>query len=271
MKPDVILIADAGPGIGWGHAVRQLALANALVGKGVRTLFVTRTHEALTLDWPCLVWLVGDVARCELPSPWATVVYDLPDDAVNEGRYAAVRFGDYGPRASRDLDYVVCPNFAATAHEWDAPALLGPRFAPLREPFNDGWLPAQNRAGVFVYGDAPALPKGSPPSFTVPGFSARRSAHAMSMAAVALVPPSMVALECLAIGTPVVLYVPGPKWQPIADAMEAAGVARIWSGRADDHTIGCVLADDGLRRRMSEAGREAVDGRGADRLAEWLA
>lgn len=269
MKPEVVLIADAGPGIGWGHAVRQLALATALVGKGVRTLFVTRTREALSLDWPCPVWEVGDVARCELPN--ATVVYDLPDDAVNEGHNGGVRFDDYGPRASY-LDYVVCPNFAATAHEWDTPAFLGPRFAPLRHPFNDGWLKSETRHGVAVYGlDAPDLPPGVVLRPGRGSMRARDMAAYLGSATVALVPPSMVALECLAIGTPVVLYVPGPKWQPIADAMEAAGVAKVWSGRADDHTLGCVLADDGLRRRMSEAGREAVDGRGSERLAEWLA
>jgi spore coat polysaccharide biosynthesis predicted glycosyltransferase SpsG len=263
LKPDVVLIADAGPGIGWGHAVRQLALAEALVAQRVRTLFVTRTRDALALDWPCPVRLVCDADLYSMSlEERPTKVNDLRWG----GPMGGLLFDDYGNAPEKQM--AVDPHFGAVLRR--TAGFLGPRWAPLRAPFSVGHLASESRSGVFVYGDTPALP-----SSVVPvrhsGFDARKAAATMGRCAIALVPPSMVALECLAIGTPVVLYVPGPKWQPIADAMVAAGVAKLWSGRADDHTLGCVLADDGLRRRMSEAGREAVDGRGAERLAEWLA
>lgn len=273
VKPHVILIADAGPGIGWGHAVRQYALAEALVARQVPTLFVTRTREALALDWPCPVWVVADVEQCELPSgrwasKWARVVYDLPEPVVNALALGpTMRFADYGPTPTED-DYVVCPNFAATSHEWGVPALLGPRWAPLRSRFMNHEHNGR-QGGVYVYGDAPELPK-EMRAVRASSFHARGVAATMAGCSLALVPPSMVALECLAIRLPVVLYVPGPKWQPIADAMVQAGVAEVWTGNPDDYTLACVLADDGKRRRMSEAGREAVDGMGAERLAGWL-
>ena len=274
MKPHVILIADAGGEIGWGHAVRQLALAEALVGKGVSTLFVTRTEEALGLDWPCPVWRVADVARCELPNPYGTAVYDLPEPCENDGGHLEreVSFRDHGPLPGdeNETDYVVSPHFGAAWYDWTVPTLLGPRWAPIRRAFALYPIRNENRSGIFVYGDAPEVPKGllvkRPHTM-----NARATASQIAGCTIALVPPSMIALECLAVGTPVVLYVPGPKWQPIADAMVEAGVAEIWSGAPEDYTLACVLADDGKRRRMAEAGREAVDGGGAGRLAEWLA
>lgn len=279
MTPDVVLLADAGPGIGWGHAVRQLALAEALVAKRVRTLFVTRTREALGLDWPCPTWVVFDVEKAAIEA--RTLVYDLPEFVDTPDIWTGeniLQFADYGPPPPDYLAPSVCPNFAAHTHDWTVASFLGPRWAPLRKgfasvpSFRKGAIP-ENRSGLFVYGDFPALPKGTPASVYLKTFGGEsyQAAHTIGMCVAALVPPSMVALECLAVGTPVVLYVPGPKWQPIADAMEAAGVARIWSGNPEDHTLACVLADDGLRRRMAEAGRDHVDGRGAERLAEWLA
>ena len=263
LKPHVILIADAGGTIGWGHAVRQLALAEALVAKGVPTLFVSRTREALSLDWPCPVqhdpeplFMEGEID--------ARVVFD----GVRPRSEWALLFDDYGDGPLGD--YLVDPHFGAvTRHHSLARSFLGPRWAPLRSEFEHyARNPRnENRSGVFVYGDAPDLV--NLPPIRPASFNAKHTAKLMASCAVALVPPSMVALECLAVGTPVVLYVPGPKWQPIADAMVQAGVAHIWDGK--DYTLGRVLADDGERKRMAEAGREAVDGLGAERLAEWLA
>jgi spore coat polysaccharide biosynthesis predicted glycosyltransferase SpsG len=271
LKPHVILIADAGPEIGWGHAVRQLALAEALCERGVRTLFVTRTREALALDWPCPVQVVD--GHPHLPAATRTVVCDDPTgfERCDSLRAAPVVFMDYGMVGDAP-DLAVCPNFAATSFPWGYPALLGPRWAPLRSEFATRALEPrnENRTGIFVYGNAPALPKECQ-AVRPTSMNAKVQAKAIAGCTLAVVPPSMVALECLALGTPVVLHVPGPKWQPIADAMVQAGVAEIWSGAPDDYTLACVLADDGKRRRMAEAGREAVDGRGSERLVEWLA
>lgn len=269
MKPDVILIADAGGSIGWGHAVRQLALAEALVAKGVPTLFVSRTREALSLDWPCPV-MVGAV-----PDGARATVWDLPAVKMPPAlATSALVFDDHAEIVGPTL--YVDPHFGAVDRYESRPTigcrptgLLGPRWAPLRSEFEHyARNPRnENRSGVFVYGDAPDLV--NLPPIRPTSFNAKHTAKLMASCAVALVPPSMVALECLAVGTPVVLHVPGPKWKPIADAMVQAGVAHIWDGK--DYTLGRVLADDGERRRMAEAGREAVDGLGAERLAEWLA
>ena len=128
MKPHVILVADAGPGVGWGHAVRQLALAEALVAKWVPVLFVTRTREALRLDWPCPVWCVHDVEKASLPD-CRVLVYDLPETPElpdNVAVRGVVRFEDYGSGCYGPVtaDYVVCPNFAAESSVWGSPAFL---------------------------------------------------------------------------------------------------------------------------------------------------
>lgn len=270
MKPRVILIADAGGEIGWGHAVRQLALAEALIARHVPTLFVTRTREALALDWPCPV-AIGDEYVGISAGP-AVSVYDLVDGDYrgHDVGGSVVRFDDYCAAPCEDVDVLVRPHFGSTPV--NRAAFLGPRWAPLRPEFERyNRNPNQDRGGLFVYGPAPEVWDGRFAIVRPKSLNAKVVARQMSNCALALVPPSMVALECLCVGLPVVLYVPGPKWQPIADAMVQAGVAEIWSGKPDDYSLACVLADDGKRQKMSEAGREAVDGRGSERLAEWLA
>lgn len=262
MTPHVILLADAGGTIGWGHAVRQLALAEALVGRKVRTLFVTQTREALKLDWPCPVWWVEDIEKCEL-TYGAHLVFDFPDDVAEpEGAVYRQRvvFEDYG-ESRLGADLLVGCHFGAPVREPAIPAFLGPRWAPLRRVFRWGepGAPRWNAAGSH------GPPITHEPGSTAFRQSAEKMAALLSMAPYAIVPPSMIALECLAVGVPVVLHVPGPKWQPIADAMVAAGVAVTDSPEG----IEAVL-DPATAKRMSEAGREAVDGRGAERLAEWL-
>lgn len=271
MKPHVILIADAGGTIGWGHAVRQLALAEALVEKHVPTLFVTRTKEALALDWPCPVSFNDEPFGLQDPPGWQRYVLDCADDLP--GGSPTMCFEDHG--AKRNADFTVDPHLGAASRQpnrWVS--FLGPRWAPLRQPFVDAASLGINRGshgGVFVYGDAPSIEYLGSSVVRPPSLNARAMVTTMQRCSLALVPPSMIALECLAIGLPVVLYVPGEKWRPIADAMVAAGVAELWDEHSDGWTLARVLADDGKRRQMSEAGREAVDGLGAGRLAEWLA
>lgn len=263
MTPHVVLLADAGPGIGWGHAVRQLALAEALVAKRVRTLFVTRTREALRLDWPCPVQ-VGEVDLAAV----RVAVYDLPQPAATWPTALlspthVVVFDDYGTVQWPNGASVVDPHFGAAARMGglDGARFLGPRWAPLRRPFN--WTGART---PYWYGGV----HGTPPLRYEAGTGGLGTAHQVASAMVeapyAIVPPSMIALECLCVGVPVVLTVPGEKWQPIADAMIAAGVAQ------PDTPEGIEAATDPTTaKRTSEAGMEAVDGHGAERLAEWLA
>ena len=255
MKPHVVLIADAGGEIGWGHAVRQLALAEALVAQKVRTLFVTRTKEALALDWPCPVRVVESRVYAGFGGR-AVVDADVEMDALCD-----LTFDDYA--AADPRGELVNPHFGA-ADRYGKPHgtyFLGPRWAPLRPEFRWGaqgprWtVSGKHSDEPLEYAGAKWL-----------GYSARQVIEAMAFAPFAIVPPSMIALECLAVGVPVVLRVPGPKWQPIADAMVAAGVA-VMEGDEGIQTA----TNPTTAKAMSEAGREAVDGRGAARLAEWLA
>lgn len=81
--------------------------------------------------------------------------------------------------------------------------------------------------------------------------------------------------ELAATGTPAVIIAVAANQVPQSLAWDAAGVLA-YAGRAGDHEMSRlltqkirILADDpALRRSMSERGRNIVDGRGAERVAE---
>ena len=271
MTPDVVLLADAGPDIGWGHAMRMYALAEALVERRKRVLFVTRTREAAEFNWPCPVHVVD--GWHDAPFSERSVV-DIP--AGETIRRRALMFYDYGELVG-EPEALVAPHFGARPN--GAVTFAGPRWMPLRSPFHlrvqtGGTHPRRGR-NVLVYvpdafvGEWGRLMHDIPNAVSPMGMDAESVAALMRTCRAAVVPPSTIAYECMAMGLPVFLYVPHERYEPIAEAMWHWGVAGSWGdvGRVDgDPFLG--LSDN--LGHLSKNARRHVDGMGAHRLAEWL-
>ncbi len=124
---NVVLRADAGPVVGYGHLVRSLALGDALVARGARCILVTRPPGGgFTLPVPAdRVELGPDVSpgreaeeiRALGDVSWVIADLREADDARlsllrGPGRLGAI--DDEGARL-RSVDLVVCPNIGVPA------------------------------------------------------------------------------------------------------------------------------------------------------------
>jgi len=107
-------------------------------------------------------------------------------------------------------------------------------------------------AGVTVHGAVPSL------------------RPLLAAADLAVTAGGMTLYECLATATPTVAVCLADNQRPNLQQLGAAGLIV----PADFTTLGAVLAkvaaDSGLRQRLAADGRRAVDGRGAERVAEVI-
>jgi UDP-2,4-diacetamido-2,4,6-trideoxy-beta-L-altropyranose hydrolase len=95
----------------------------------------------------------------------------------------------------------------------------------------------------------------------------------LATALLAVIGAGTMKLEVAHLGTPALLVAASDDQLPVAEPFAATGAARyLGDGRTIDAgevaaAVSTLLADEGTRTAMGEAGRAAVDGRGADRLA----
>ncbi|HEY7130887.1 MAG TPA: hypothetical protein VH440_01490 [Candidatus Limnocylindrales bacterium] len=95
----------------------------------------------------------------------------------------------------------------------------------------------------------------------------------LATALLAVIGAGTMKLEVAHLGIPALLVAASDDQLPVAAPFAATGAARyLGDGRTIDPgdvatAVSSLLADDGTRRAMGEAGRAAVDGHGADRLA----
>ena len=254
----ILLVADAGGDIGWGHAMRMLAVAEELAGRsGVQAVWLTTTPAAVRqLKPPCPVELVPNTPEVVTRTSDAFLVdLSAPNPGwPTEGVWYMVDHGVGLEGTNR-----ICPHFGAEGRDWGPGAVVcGPRWMPLRKEIV-GWtdLPEDYArydpaGGTFAYRapmeiqDAHHLTEGE-----------RWWERKWSLA---IVPPSTIAYECMALGIPIALL-PLPNDQPddVGVAMHDAGVAR-------------ALHRDGryVDTYMAERARAAVDGRGVERVADLL-
>ena len=299
----VAIRADASTAIGWGHAMRCLALAQALPQ---RPTFV--------MDDPPAAFVAraepdADVVALGDPLPdadWVVIDgYHLGTDyqrAVREAGARVLVIDDHGHLDRYEADILLNQNLGAPDYRNRAPGarlLLGPRYALLRREFRD--VPARAtrdvacRVLVTLGGSDPdnvssrvleglgsvALPlevqliagAGNPHVDALaraPGVELVVDAHdmpaRMAWADLAVTAAGSTSWELARTGTPQLAIAIADNQRPVIHGLTEAGLA-IDLGVGDVAGAVEALARDRPRREaMSARGRELVDGRGALRV-----
>ncbi len=305
--PTVTILAEAGRGVGLGHLRRCQALATALTAAGAAVEVYVAGHgwepaPATALDWlgdaaalrgalrtrrsdaivvdsyradAALLRDLGTQTRC------VVVVDDVADRALPVS--IVVNGGWHAPR----LTYRTLP---------ETLRMLGSQYALLDPVYEE---PARRAAGsrvrrvlVTLGGDAGAeslvgaieAVKGALPTvavdvavgawtaagLAVDGVAVHRGVASLRplIAAADLVVSGggMTLYECLAAGAPVVAQVMADNQRPNVEEMARAGLI-VAAEPSLPEAVARVAKDLGLRRKLATLGREAVDGRGAGRVA----
>lgn len=253
MMFDLALVTRGNETIGWGHAARMYALATEAARRQLRVVLVTDTPEIVGwLDWPCAVAredvLHGIRSR--------VVVYDGVDRSHRDVPGVVM---DDGPAMIDGADLVVRPHFGDTLCQKSA-TLVGPRWMPLG-PVR--W--AHNLDGrILAYRASDATLAQCGPYQGVGG------SNELGPWACAVVPPSMIAYECMAAEIPVLLHDDArghtiemdAALKRIGHAMIDAGAAVAFSPEALDVTL---RSEPGGARS-----HDMVDGKGAQRLLDYI-
>jgi len=286
---EVVVAADARPEMGLGHLSRCTALAGALAALGAEvTAVALGAQQPLTLDG--VGW-----APAALPAADAVVFDVYGDDAAAHGVTAPVAVFDDG-QALGKADLRVAPAASANGGArlaglayavlrrdyWGlapvAPPALPP-VGPVRRvlvsvgggPLDPAPLCVAARAGapgaaiVLIRGrgaNGPA-PAGVEVVEDVPSLAAE-----LARADLAVCAAGQTALEAAAAGTPAVVVALADNQRPNAAALAAAGAARVVedAGAVAD-AVARLAADPAARAGLAAAGRHAVDGHGAFRVA----
>ena len=319
MKPPPLAIrADGGEGIGAGHIIRCVALADAWQRHGGDVEWFCRplppmlteliAGRGITIRDASSGWPPLEAWARDHRGGWVCVDgYDFQDGPVRLRAAGArvlvvaddARWGRY------ECDALLNPVIGAERLAYDVPpgtlTMLGSRFCLLRREFLElaPQPPRTQAARVFVsFGghDAHALSaRVGPllarhlPSLRVdiaagvmrdavaaaePAIVVHRGTDlgvVMQRADVAVVAAGSVCWELAYLGVPLVTIVVADNQEPIARALDDAGLARSlgWFDKIrDEQVVDAVraLCDSyEPRRAMSERARQLIDGRGGDR------
>lgn len=308
--PEVRLLirADTRPGVGTGHAMRQLALVERWRRSGPVTIVLDAPASELVDRFGAAgadvvavgpTWGPDDCGGADI------VVLDGyafgPDlQGAIRGRVPLVAVvDDHGHHGRYEADVVVDPNLGARRAAHDrrpvgAALLQGPRFALLRAEFDgDGTTePAVDPRVVVLLGgghehaaerlaDAVAARFSERPvEVTTPTRAGRVAdvAGLLRSASVVVSAAGTTAWELARLGRPAVLVSVADNQEPVGRALADAGAARYLGPWSDDDAATAAVAavveelldDDGQRSVLSGAGRALVDGRGAARIATEL-
>lgn len=283
---EVVVAADARPEVGLGHLSRCTALAGALTALGAEvTAVALGAAEPLTLDG--VGWAPG-----ALPAAGAVVFDVYGDDAAAHGVTAPVAVFDDG-QALGTADLRVAPaapaiggarlaglDYAVLRRDyWGLAPVAPPAPPPVHRvlvsvgggPLDPAPLCAAAVAGapgaaiVLVRGrgaNGPA-PAGVEVVEDVPSLAAE-----LARADLVVCAAGQTALEAAAAGTPAVVVALADNQRPNAAALAAAGAARVVedAGAVAD-AVARLAADPAARAGLAAAGRHAVDGHGAFRVA----
>jgi hypothetical protein len=246
------LALHIGDGPGMGHNMRVYALAQAAVRSGV-TVAVTG-NAAIELGWPCI--LAGDPrARVHITDGLPPVDSSLYTDSwvIVDSPDVTDVWGGAGVIIPHDFDI----DRADLANG----AIIGSNFYPVREEFRDVYT----SLGVGVRGLRPLgyrLPeryKGEYRDLAEEKLTVGDMIYFMGSAPLFICPPSVVAYECLALGTPLMLHNEvDESHAPITDAL----VARGWAKRMDPEPGDPTVVTAGRPKR--------IDGKGAERILDLV-
>ena len=254
---------DGGGWRGMGHVARAEAIAVELLALGARVTYATRTAEVLP----------------RLARRGPTILLVGPDDAE---ALAAMR----ADRVVVDLPYplrVPGASHVARSHcgDWSR-AVVGRPFRP-RPRHQRGERPRVyiSGGGTDHHGllvpllEAAGLMR-SEPDLVVADGSLADPAAAMARCDLALVAYGVTALELAAVGVPALWLAATDGHARGARALEATGCGRHLGlrGHVGEGTVAAeadaLLEDRGRLAGMALAGPEAIDGRGAERVAREI-
>ena len=255
----------------WGAPGRVL---EAVAGRGVEAFVVDSYHtdEALlaTLRRAALVVAIDDLA--DRP---------LPVDAVVNGAWHAERLVYRVETATRRL---LGPRYALLDRAFaEAPArVIAERVGRVLVTLGGATPAAETALAVAAVRAAlPAarldvlgglVPAGAAAAPGVTRHGAVPSLRPLLLAAdLAVTAGGMTLYECLATGTPAVAVGLADNQRPNLEHLGAAGLVVTADFATLTPAVARVAADRALRERLGAAGRGAIDGGGADRVADELA
>jgi UDP-2,4-diacetamido-2,4,6-trideoxy-beta-L-altropyranose hydrolase len=305
--PVVTVLAEAGRGVGLGHLRRCQALASALTASGAAVeLFVAgegwEPAPATRLDWLDDAAALRATLRTRRPDAIVVDSYRADAALVRDLRAQASHVVAVDDLADRDLPVSIVVNGG-----WHAPRLtyralpetvrlLGSQYALLDPAYAE---PARRSPGsgirrvlVTLGGDAGgaalraavaaverviptaaldvAVGAWAAADLAIDGVTVYRgpaSLRPLIVAADLVVSGGgMTLYECLAAGAPVVALVMADNQRPNVVEMARGGLI-VDGGPSLEAAVAQVASDHGLRRKLATLGREAVDGRGATRVA----
>ena len=264
----ILLVADAGGEIGWGHAMRTLAVAEELAQRSnVQAIWVTETPDAVrSLNPPLSVDSGGQESL---------------ENRARTGRHSAlvdlpklIRLPLDEKRCWYMIDHGIgfvdtnriCPHFGAEERDWGPGAVVcGPRWMPLRAGYNYRRTVTEGTPSVLVYRGGDRLRKEISEAgltLSLPHLDATED-WAKRRWSCAVVPASTIAYECMAMKIPVLLL--SEPNDELAKTMVAAGAALNYSQDALR-----VMVEPRRKVLTADIARDHVDGGGAERVADLL-
>ena len=290
--PRLVLRVDGGPGIGAGHVMRCLALAEAWTRAGgcasVAGSLSPQLHERLAAAELDAVDASGDGADVvERLAPDAIVLdgYSFGlDDQERLRRLAPLLVVDDRPRLARyACDLLLDQNAGAEAHAYSAPGarqLLGARYALVRREIRSARRATRlggSRVLVSLGGVGEGPREGVLAAVAaVPGAEASEARGGGDLVAlleradVAVCAAGVTAWELACAGVPMLLLVTAENQHVVLEGAVSAGCALAADIETLPEQLAALLADGGLRAQLATAGRRLVDGRGAERVAAAL-
>ena len=263
----IILVADASPEIGWGHAMRTLAVAQALEEYYVPVVWVTNTPEVIRrLGPPCPVMAKTYPNSLSLGLPVSLFV-DAPEESLwhtwaagarNCSKARVVQMVDKDGPPLYETIWRICPHFGSEGWDWGLGAVCtGPRWMPLRRELLMSASGYGSKGRVLGY--RCNRPDGEPYETYADVLEMKGGEDWWTCDwSGVLTPAATLAYECMHLDIPVML-VPGVN-DAIGQNMVEAGVALWWAKDLDTNDLS----------RNRDRAMAAVDGGGAERVASLL-
>lgn len=235
VKFDLLINTAGGGDIGFGHMARAMALAQAAQDASMSCVVALNEDAAHHWRWPCPVIPVRPGGAPTVDR--RVVIHDLPAEEFYDrpfgGPYDSspvqvlIEDGD-NLDVHDEADLIVYPHPGPLPFRTGVPVAMGPQYYPLRRSFRKPPDEGRTRDGaVLTYRFDRMLRDLSKESL-----SEHEVFEVLSDAPCIICPPSVIAYEAMAMGTPVVLH-RQVGYDHIVDALVDAGMAVAWEDDGD--------------------------------------